>query len=240
MQVRLFGRPRIEVNGERIETRLSAQGLLLFALLVTHPDETLEREDVASALWPDTTDAEARAALRRQLYKLQRALPDEVEPWVLATAKTLRWNPRGRCWCDVTEFERSSSSPETLKAAVALYTSDFAPSLDHEWAAALRERLRTTASHCLEQLVARSDRAGDRPTALASVEKLLALDPWREDAIRRLMVLRCSNGDRAGAVSCYRRFTELMREELGVEPMLETLQLNISICRGELPVLSPA
>ena len=43
MQVRLFGRPRIEVNGERIETRLSAQGLLLFALLVTHPDETLER-----------------------------------------------------------------------------------------------------------------------------------------------------------------------------------------------------
>jgi DNA-binding SARP family transcriptional activator len=240
MQVRLFGRPRIDVNGERIETRLSTQGLLLFAMLVTHPDETLDREEVAYSLWPDTTDGEARAALRRQLYKLQRALPGEGEPWIFGTAKTIRWNACGRCRTDVTEFERYGASPETIHAAIALYTADFAPSLDHEWAAALRERLRKTASRCLEQLIARSEAAGDRPAALAYVEKLLAFDPWREDAVRRLMILRCSNGDRAGAVSCYRRFSELMREELGVEPMLETLQLNTAICRGEVAVLAPA
>ena len=240
MHVRLFGRPRIETNGERIETRLSAQGLLLFTMLVTHPDETRGRDELAYSLWPDTTDAEARAALRRQLYKLQRALPEEREPWIVASTKTVRWNARGRCWTDINEFERNASAPETLEAAVALYTDDFAPSLDHEWASSLRERLRKTMSRCLEQLVERSDRAGDRAAARLYVEKLLALDPWREDALRRLMLLRCSSGDRAGALFCYRRFTELMREELGVEPMLETLQLNTAICRGEIPFLAPA
>jgi DNA-binding SARP family transcriptional activator len=237
MQVRLFGRPRINPNGEHIETRLSAQGLLVFAMLVTHPDETLDREEVAYTLWPDATESEARAALRRQVYKLQRALPSEGEPWIAGTVRTIRWDSSGRCRTDVTEFERYSASLDTIDAAVALYTGDFAPSLEHEWAAALRERLRKTASRCLEQLIVRSDRAGDRPTALSCVEKPLALDPWREDAIRRLMLLRCNNGDRAGALSCYRRFTELMREELGVEPMLETLQLNTAIRRGEVPML---
>jgi hypothetical protein len=31
-----------------------------------------------------------------------------------------------------------------------------------------------------------------------------------------------------------------MREELGVEPMLETVQLNSAICPGEVPVLVSA
>lgn len=240
MQVRLFGRPRIEVDGERVETRLSAQGLLLFAMLVTHPDETLEREEVAYTLWPDATESEARAALRRLLYKLQHALPDEGEPWIDATAKTIRWKTGGRCWVDVAAFEHASASPETMAAAAELYTGDFAPSLDHEWASAQRERLRRTASHCLETLIARADPSGDRRIVLAYVEKLLALDPWREDAVRRLMLLRCTVGDRAGAVSCYRRFSEQVREELGVEPMPETLQLNHAICRGEIAILAPA
>ena len=77
MQVRLFGRPRIEVNGERIETRLSAQGLLLFALLVTHPDETLEREETRTPAVMLHPGSLSRHVAGRRVREIAQHLPAE-------------------------------------------------------------------------------------------------------------------------------------------------------------------
>ena len=72
----------------------------------------------------------------------------------------------------------------------------------------------------------------DRSAALEYVEQLLGHHPWREDALRDLLMLRFNAGDRAGALAYYRRFCQPLGSEFGVEPMPETVKCFESISSG--------
>ena len=233
--VRLLGPPRVRCGETQLESRVSAQTLLVFALLVTRVGETLQRDEVAFTLWPDIAESDARAALRRNLYKLQQALPASSVPWLECDARMVAWAPRAETWVDVAEFERLSESPETLESAARLYRGDFAPHIDHEWATEIREKLRRRACRVFEEAVRQRRAAGDIPGALHYVEQLLAHDPWREDALRTFMLLRYSQGDRAGALFHYREFRERLRLEFDVEPMPDTMSCFDTIARGLVP-----
>ena len=84
----------------------------------------------------------------------------------------------------------------------------------------------------LELLIAQCRANGDRSGALEYVEQLLGHDPWREDALRDLILLRFNAGDRAGALAYYRRFFQRLGSEFGVEPMPETVKCFESISNG--------
>jgi DNA-binding SARP family transcriptional activator len=237
LQVQLFGYPRIVNSAGRSETRLSAQTLLLFAVLVTRKNEVLDREEIAFTLWPDFSESDARAALRRHLHKLHQALPESPRPWIVCDAKTISWGAGEETYVDVAEFERLSEAPETLALAAKLYAGDFLPRLDHEWALALRERLRRRACRVLEQLILQCWSNGEKAKALEHVEQLLLHDPWREDALRYLLTLRFHVGDRAGALAYYRGFCKRLDSELGVDPMPETIKCAEAITRGYAPAI---
>ena len=232
LSVQLFGAARIVHGPSQRGTRLPAQTLLLLAMLTTRKHELLDREEVAFTLWPDSSESEARASLRRHLHKLHQALPQSARPWIVCDAQTLTWGPSDETFVDVAEFERLSETPQTFGQAAKLYTGDFLPRLDHEWASSLRERLRRRIVHVLEQLIAQCRVNCDRSGALEYVEQLLGHDPWREDALRDLMLLRFSAGDRAGALAYYRSFCQRLGSEFGVEPMPETVKCLEAIARG--------
>jgi DNA-binding SARP family transcriptional activator len=216
-------------------SRLSHQALLVIAFLVTHKGESLSREEVAFTLWPDLGVGEARATLRRHLYKLQQTFGPALGRWLDCDSRTLAWAPGDATWVDVEEFIRSSESEETLEAAATLYRDDFAPHLDHEWAATIREQLRVRARGVFERLAGQRQEQGDVAGAVHYLERLLALDPWREDALRRLLLLRYRSGDRAGALSRYRSFCEDLRAEFDVDPMAETVRCIETVAQGLVP-----
>lgn len=232
LSVRLFGAPRIVHGPSQRETRLPAQTLLLFAMLTTRKHELLDREEVAFTLWPDSSEGDARAALRRHLHKLHQALPQTARPWIVCGTQTISWGPSDETFVDVAEFERLSETPRTFDQAAKLYAGDFLPRLDHEWVSSLRERLRRGIVRVLGVLIAQCRANGDRSRALEYVEQLLGYDPWREDALRDLMLLRFNAGDRAGALNYYRNFCQRLGSEFGVEPMPETVKCLESIARG--------
>jgi DNA-binding SARP family transcriptional activator len=233
VRAHLFGQFKIEVGNSRIDQCLSQNGLLVFTMLATRPHQTLRRSEVAFTLWPDHTESEALAALRRQIYKLQRALPPAPEPWIRCSSKTIEWGRPEHTWVDVNEFQRLRNDPATAHLAAALYTGDLLPFADHEWIATQREALKHQACTLLEELVRRYFTSGDARSTLTWVEQLLAQDPWREAAMRVLMATRCRLGDRAGALAAYRRFCDRLTQEFGAEPMPETRVLYTAIARGE-------
>jgi len=230
--VRLLGPPRISCGGMRIESGLSGHALLLLAMLVTRKDEILDRDEIAFTLWPDAAESDARAALRRHVYKLNQALPPSPRRWLTCNTRTIGWAPRAETWVDVDDFERLSDSAETLESAAALYRGDFVPYVDHEWSTAMRERLRRRAHRVFDQVANQCSAAGDVTGALHYLEQLLDHDPWREDAVRRLMLLRYRIGDRAGALAHYRSFCARLRSEFEVDPMPETAKCFEAIARG--------
>lgn len=231
-RIQLFGRPRIFCERTGTEIVLQPQTLLVLAMLVLSKCEMLSREDIAFTLWPDEGESEARAALRRHIYRLQQALPPSLRSLLACDAKTATWKSDTGTYVDVCEFVRLSESGESLDRAAKIYSGDFLPRIDHEWATTIREQLRRRAARVLERLITKARSGGDRYLALEYVEELLSLDPWREDALRDLMTLRYEVGDRAGALACYRSFQQRLRCEFEVDPMPETIKCLDMIAHG--------
>ena len=95
-------------------------------------------------------------------------------------------------------------------------------SLFDEWVAGQRERLRQLAMFALHELATRHVA---RRTYLAGIEtlnQLLTLDPWREEAHRQLMDLYARSGQRSAALAQYALCRQVLADELGITPGDET------------------
>jgi predicted ATPase/DNA-binding SARP family transcriptional activator len=206
----------------------------LLAYLLLQRSRPVERKSLSFILWPDESEAAARVNLRRHLYQLQHALPPAAAglPWLLNESDTIQWNPAADFWLDIAEFERLSTSVETLAAAANLYRGDLLEDVYDDWLFYDRERLRSLYFTDLSQLIARRRTLRDYPAAIAYAQQLLKYDPLREDTLRQLLSLSYEAGDRGGALQIYKRFAQQLLEELGMDPMPETAAVYEAIIRN--------
>jgi DNA-binding SARP family transcriptional activator len=238
VRIHLLGALRVVDGDSPVRFAAPPKTLPLLAFLAVHRLNPTPREDVAYVLWPDVSEAEARANLRRHLHYLQGALPVRPEPWVLATRASVRWNPRAPCVLDIAEFETLSRTASTREEAVGLYRGDLLERLDEEWLLYERDRLRNLQLTNLELIVAESVERGDSRRALDFARNLLVLDPFREDVIRQAMTLRQALGESTGALAEYRAFAERLRRELGVDPMPVTRACFDAIAAQRAPEIT--
>ncbi|MEG4858936.1 BTAD domain-containing putative transcriptional regulator [Microcoleus sp. K1-B6] len=225
----------------------------LLAYLVLHRDIPQTRQRLAFQFWADSTEAQARTNLRRELHHLRHGLPD-ADRYLLADAKTLQWNPHASFVLDVAEFERAFAAAEAAERAadvngartaweqaIALYGGDLLPSCEDEWIFPEREHLRQKLLHALESLTRLSEAQGDYRAAIRSAQRLLEIDPLHETSYAALMRSHHLNGDRANALQVYHRCMTLLREELGVDPSAITRKLYEQLLlEDEAPDIQPS
>ncbi len=211
------------------------RALPLLAWLVLHRRTIHQRDALAFAFWPDLDEEEARANLRRHLYAITKGLPaHDGEPWFVADKKSVFWNAQAKMSCDVDDLEAALASDASLDRVAAIYRGPLLFGLDEPWIDAERERLQRR----VEDVFARALEAESEANPELAIEhavRLLAIDPWREDALRTMLRLRHRLGDRAGALREYRLFAERLRLELDVTPMPETVAVYDAVVRGEVP-----
>ncbi|MBV8531685.1 MAG: AAA family ATPase, partial [Candidatus Eremiobacteraeota bacterium] len=239
LTVRLFGGADFTFAQHPWRFEAPPRTLPLLAYLILQRGQTLPRGVVAYALWPDDDETTARANLRRHLHYLRTALPvvDDRSPWVAIRGRTtLQWNSDAPSSIDVADFERLSTSDASLEAADKLYAGDLLPDVNDDWILGERERLRSLELTNLAKLIAAARRDGDLTAALRFAQRLLTLDPWREDAIRHAMELRYALGDRAGAIAEFDGFASRLSRDLDASPMPETVACYESLL-GDAPVL---
>jgi DNA-binding SARP family transcriptional activator len=217
----------------------------LFAYLLCHRDRAFSRDHLAGMLWPDRDPDAARHTLRQALYNLKSALPG-AGPLVLTNQATLQVNPQADLWLDVTAFEEAvqrgkggnAVDPSHLTTAAQLYRGELLSGFFikesegfEDWLVAEQERLRDTAIDVLRTLVDAYRRRGEYRFALHYARRLVALEPLSEEACRDLMRVSLLAGQRSRALAEYGKLQELLRRELGVEPLQETRGLYDSILR---------
>jgi len=223
-RIYLLGEPRVSTSDSALGVR--ERVIALIAYLVLHRGQMLHRDVVAFALWPDHDERDARANLRRHVHLINKSFVAGGSDAPLAGEhRTIGWNSDAGVWVDLIAFEQLAESPETAREAVELYAGDFLLRQDDEWANDARDRLRARALTLLGELADRARDEGDYAAAMDYSRRLLQLDPWREDAVRRLIVARQLSGDRAGAAQEYRNFAKALLDEMGAEPMPETRAL---------------
>ncbi len=236
LRIQLFGPLQAVWQGKPLPPmrRLRLQSLFAYLLLL-HRHRPAPRGHLAFTFWPDVSEARARTNLRQHLYLLRQWLPPPGdEPWFLSDPDEVRLNPRADLWVDVWAFEDSLPQGEAkLEAAVELVTADLLPHLYDGWLLLERERLRRSYARALAWLATLYQARGDWPVAVAWARRLVAHDPLNEEAHRLLITLYYASGNRAAALQQFEHCQHLLREQLDVAPMAETLALRDAIVRGE-------
>jgi len=232
LRVRLFGSPQLSYEGRPVEARPNAFRLLSY-LLVRRGRHS--RKSIAFNLWPDDPEDVAQAKLRRQLYNLRQALPNGIVngTWFRADDSTMGWNESSDYSLDLRDFERLIAEGETSSIAADLYVGDLLDGADDEWAIVERERLRSLHISNLSNLISECRMKRDYPRGIDYAERLLRLEPWREDVVRQLMALRYESGDRGGALRAYNEFAKRLREDMATDPMPETRALMLVVDRND-------
>jgi DNA-binding SARP family transcriptional activator len=235
LSLTLFGDVKLTV-GPAVEIPLPRKTQILLAYLASNVDKQFSRDKLASLIWPDRPEGQARQSFRQCLFTLAKSIGGDRAPLVNADRHRVSLNSATvevDTWC----FERLlvKDTPDAMQQAVVLYLDDFVTGVRFEegtidtWCAAERTRLRDL---CFETLAMLSSHYADTARldeAIEASRRLVALDPLREDAHRTLMRLYSRAGRRAEAVKQYRHCLDILRTELKVKPEAATLSLYSDI-----------
>jgi len=252
LQLYVFGGLRARLGTLSLDEVLSQKALALLCYLAVERREH-SRSTLATLLWGEFAETDAATNLRQALSHLRRAL----DPYLVVSRHSVRLNPDSPLWLESEVFEchlsAAAREPEGkhLEAAINLYEGDFlqgftlrdAPAFD-EWTVLRRERFHAHALTALQTLADHSRARADYAASIAYTTRLLALDPWREEAHLQLMWLYVRTGQRSAALAQYQACRRILEQELGVEPMAQTTALYQRIKAAQAtaspPIVLPA
>jgi len=242
LHIKLLGNPIVMLDDEPvIGFRSRKAQALLYYLAATRRPQT--RTTLASLFWGDVAEQHARRSLTSVLSNLRQLLGHYLhvdrESIVLVADEAI--------WLDLDLFQRTVASGQTeqLAEVVALYQGDFlegffiadAPEFE-QWVLVERTRLREMLLQTLDTLAALQAKQSDLDAAIASLRRVLIIEPWREETHRQLMVWLAQNGQRAVALAQYEQCRQLLAAELDVEPDEETEALVEQIRASGIEKLS--
>ncbi len=262
LQLSLLGTPVVK-HGERTLTFSTRKAMALLIYLVVeggmHPRKTL-----SESFWPELDAEHGRAALRATLLELRKLLERSHGPGelahLLAERDTLGFDQGSPLVLDLRLVESASKQVgrgiEPLASQVrgellaqleqathqvrgpflAGFTLRDSQFFD-DWTRQHREYWHLRVHQLFDVLSKLYERAGDGERAIETVSRWLSFDPLNEEGYRRMMRLRFSQGDRAGALRAYANGRAVLADQLQVEPEPETVALAKRI-RHTAPVRS--
>jgi len=229
IRLRVLGPVQVEQDGKPVHGFESQKALALLCYLALH-SHPIPRSHLAALFWGDRPEARGRSNLRRALNNLTSLLPDSLQ----ADRHMVQFRRTPEHQLDVDQFHAlmDQGDPGSLAAAVALYRGELLAGLspancpDFEaWLAIERERWHQRITWALDQLVTHHMQQGEYRTALDFASRLVALDPWREEAHRQKMLLLARTGQYNAALAQFESCRRILAEELNVEPSPETIAL---------------
>lgn len=243
LSLRILGPFEISADGVGIPIS-SRRGRALLAYLALQHARTESRERLATLLWGDRQDRQARQSLRQCLLSLRRDLegfgPDILQ---LETDTVVL----DRVSVDAQRFAalaRSDTRSELIEA-IALYRADLLDGLRvesepfREWLGNERARFRSLAVLALQKVASSEGPRNGDMTAIAAAERLVSLDPLNEGAQRQLLTLLWHHDGCGVALTRAAEFRRVLHDELGVEPEAATRTL-IDAIRRDATAAKPA
>jgi DNA-binding SARP family transcriptional activator len=246
LHITLFGGVRVTHDNWLNEVKLTReiQALLAYFLLQRHRAHS--REVLVGVFWAESNQEKARRALNTALWRLKKALEPEGIPagtyLISAQSGEVSFNFESQYWLDVEVFEQvanrlvsyptqkvEESHVQELEKILDVYKGDLLEDLYNDWALRERERVRALYLKGLIHLLNYYEFHGAYERACAYGQKILNLDPLREDIHCDLMRLYLKSGQRALAARQYGICRLTLAKELGVLPMEETQTLYAQI-----------
>ena len=247
LAITMFGRLNIRRDGVPVADFAYDKVAAFLAYLVLEPATPLSRDMLAGLFWPEQANEDARHSLRQALYHLRQALGEDsaATPLILASRTTIQRNPEALLNADVAAFDAylnkravnqttqtRDQRSRLLADAVALYDGELLEGLSladnsafEQWLHRRREHYHRRAVAALDELVQDYEQQGDYGQALRYAQRLVELEPWREEAQRKLILLLARVGRRSAALKQYELCRHYLDEMLDAAPEPETERL---------------
>lgn len=240
IELRLLGGFEARHRGQMLAGISYTRMRALLAYLAMDTAQAHRREPLAELLWANNDAATARGNLRRTLSDLRRVL-------ATTTTNELFTNSKDSVafinapYVDALAFTGQAYHGQDDQSAIALYRGEFLAGLTlpdspafEDWLQIQRENMHRHALALLERLAKTHEQRSDYQQALPFALRHCQLEPWSEEAHRRVMRLYALNGQQSAALDQYQACCRQLDKELAVEPGVETRQLCEAIRRGEL------
>jgi DNA-binding SARP family transcriptional activator len=217
----------------------------LFKILVTYRQRAVASDEIIEWLWPSLAPKVGRNSLWVAVSRLRRLLEPETagrgaSSFVLSEPPGYRFDPAGRCEIDVDAFlDRARAGQELQQrgewvaaidaylAAQGLYRGEYlAEDRYEDWALPSREQLRETFAEVEKGLAVCLLTLGRYREALTHTRKALDQDPCDEGAWRLTMEAHYRAGEQEQALRAFERCRTVLGQELGIDPLPETLTLH--------------
>jgi DNA-binding SARP family transcriptional activator/predicted ATPase len=244
LTLRLLGTMDVLLDGQPV--RLVRRSALALVVYLAHAGSPQSRKTLASLIAGESDEAKAGMALSNALRDLRFALGKAL----LTDARMVGLSLWLTIDSDMAVFEEAvragmrDDDAFALRAAVDRYGGTFAPGLAlrgapelDEWLTRERDRLRDLFLAALERLAHHESLAGNLQAAITITRRLLAEDPWREEAHRSLMRFLARSGQRTAALRQFERCRAVLARDLGVPPHPETQALYTQLQAGPVAPL---
>jgi DNA-binding SARP family transcriptional activator len=249
MEFRILG--PLEVWGESGEVSMGGpkQRALLAALLL-RANEVVPADRLIDELWGEDSPEDAAAALRVNVSRLRKALPQDVLT-TKAPGYVVRVEPDA---FDLYRFERlvdegrsllarglAADASERLREALALWRglalADFAYESFAQAAIARLEEIRLSA---LELRIEADLALARHDELVGELEALVVEHPLRERFRTQLMTALYRSGRQAEALQAYQDARRALVDGLGIEPSAALQELERAILRQDPDLEAPA
>lgn len=223
LELRVLGTGEVWQGNQRLHVG-HRKTLALLAFLALEGQTA--RSKLSALFWSDNTEEEARRNLRRELHRLREAgLRDYLE------ASNDHLSLVGLSATDVQQFEALVAEGR-LEPALLLWRGELladlclenAPEFDM-WLETRRESLAYTLRKVQLEQAERLETKGDWHAALKLNQLVLNADRLQERQHREVMRLQYLLGQREAALAQFEDCKTILLEELGLEPLPDTLHL---------------
>ena len=218
----------LRLDGKPVDLPLGAQRLIAFLALHNRP---LQRAFVAGNLWLDSSEERAAANLRSALWRLHRhgrRLIDTrsgrltLSPDVRIDVHAIAQRAREVLEASGAEHQHTGNSGSYFELSLS---GELLPDWYEDWILVERERFRQLRIHALESLCDQLTAAGKHAQAIEAGLAAVAAEPLRESAHRALIRCHLAECNPAEAVRQYRRYEQVLDQELGARPSSQMLEL---------------
>lgn len=232
----------------------SVKARQLLQLLLVERGRMLPRDRIMDMLWPGLETEAAANNLRVTLSRLTKAIePNRPEGapmyYILQQGDTYGFNIESDHGYDAAEFSEAVEQGRAalqrgqrgeaiarFRHAISLYGGPFLPDcLYEDWSVVERERLELLFTEASLRLGALLLEDGHPHEAIGLAWRVLEYDQAQEEAYQLLMRAYGILGERSTALRLYNRCVAALHQELGVEPLPETVAIYQKI-RGNHPL----
>jgi DNA-binding SARP family transcriptional activator/TolB-like protein/Tfp pilus assembly protein PilF len=236
LSLQLLGGFELAANGDP-PTRVriaSLKGRALIGYTALQPGHCVSREQAATLLWGDRYDVQARQDLRQCLASLRRALATTAPDLLVVDTTHIGLRVEDLIIDALELTTLAAAQTPDLGRAAALYRGQFLSGINleepfAEWLASTRFRFDTIAAGIFESCAKYADREANGKQAIDAVERLIEIDPTREDWQRMALQFYARYRGREIALTHGKRMIALVKRELDgdVEPATKTLLNDI-------------